>query len=177
MSCNKRRYWTGRGGISGNEVNVVQWESLINDKTALITGATSGLGMYASTFASKGCNLIITGRREKTWWENAESLQINSMPGDVGSSSQTVPAMPKGRDQSVPLPIRRSDHRDIFGEQRGLQLKRPLSCPETGYWKKMLYLQVWCGKLTHFVLKEHGTEEFRCHRINISSDSAFAFSH
>ena len=45
-------------------------------KTALITGATSGLGLsYARYFASKGCNLIITGRRENIIRENAESLQ------------------------------------------------------------------------------------------------------
>ena len=45
-------------------------------KTALITGATSGLGLsYARYFASKGCNLIITGRRENMIRENAESLQ------------------------------------------------------------------------------------------------------
>lgn len=45
-------------------------------KIALITGATSGLGFsYAKYFASKGHDLIITGRREEVIRKNADDLK------------------------------------------------------------------------------------------------------
>jgi short-subunit dehydrogenase len=38
----------------------------LSDRTALVTGASSGIGReIAELFASKGCNLVITARREE----------------------------------------------------------------------------------------------------------------
>ena len=38
----------------------------LSDRTALVTGASSGIGReIAELYASKGCNLVITARREE----------------------------------------------------------------------------------------------------------------
>ena len=38
----------------------------LSDRTALVTGASSGIGKeIAELYASKGCNLVITARREE----------------------------------------------------------------------------------------------------------------
>lgn len=45
-------------------------------KTALITGATSGLGLaYARYFAKEGYNLLITGRRKEKIEKQAEIIR------------------------------------------------------------------------------------------------------
>ena len=47
-------------------------------KTALITGATSGIGMeFAKALASEGCGLILTGRRTQRLLELKEKLNVD----------------------------------------------------------------------------------------------------
>ena len=44
----------------------------MSNKFALVTGASSGIGMEIATYlASKGINILLTARREETEWRNA----------------------------------------------------------------------------------------------------------
>ena len=48
----------------------------LKNKTALITGATSGIGLAtARALAQEGCRLIITGRRDKRLAEISQELK------------------------------------------------------------------------------------------------------
>ena len=50
----------------------------LKDKTALITGGTSGMGRAASElFAEEGCRIIIAGRREKIGKQIASNIKKN----------------------------------------------------------------------------------------------------
>ncbi len=61
---------------------------LTNIKTALITGASSGIGKaLAENFAGDGYNLYVTARREKQLQELASHLE-----GDYGISVTAIPA-------------------------------------------------------------------------------------
>ena len=140
-------------------------------KTALITGATSGLGLsYARYFASKGCNLIITGRREDVIRKNAESLQnqfhvnVEVIIAELSSLDGINRFLSQIGDRTI----------DILVNNAGFGLKPAfVDTPEADV-EKMLYLQVWCvTKLTHFVLKGMVQRNSGA-IINISSDGAFA---
>lgn len=59
-----------------NKKDIRKREEEIMRNVALITGATSGLGLaYAKEYAKKGYNLIITGRREEQIRANARSIE------------------------------------------------------------------------------------------------------
>jgi meso-butanediol dehydrogenase/(S,S)-butanediol dehydrogenase/diacetyl reductase len=56
----------------------------LNGKAALITGATSGIGLaIAERFAAEGARLILTGRNRESGADLAKRLQAEFMPGDV----------------------------------------------------------------------------------------------
>ena len=140
-------------------------------KTALITGATSGLGLsYAKYFAERGYDLIITGRRETIICKNAEDLrarfQVDVVVLIVDLSSR------EGIDSLI---AQIQDRRiDVLVNNAGFGLKPEFADTPQEDIEKMLCLQVWCvTKLTRLILKDmiqknSGTV------INISSDGAFA---
>jgi NAD(P)-dependent dehydrogenase (short-subunit alcohol dehydrogenase family) len=58
----------------------------LNGKIALVTGATSGMGLEtARVFAAEGAKVVITGRRQKELDEAAKSIGPSALavPGDV----------------------------------------------------------------------------------------------
>ena len=68
-------------------------EQLLKGKTALITGATSGIGMAtALCFAREGANLVLTGRRQARLDDLAAQLQetgavCHTLAGDAGETA------------------------------------------------------------------------------------------
>ncbi|MES2963370.1 MAG: SDR family NAD(P)-dependent oxidoreductase [Bdellovibrionota bacterium] len=69
-------------------------------KLALITGATSGIGLAtAEALASRGANLVITGRRDAVLKEIASKLEkahgvrVIPLAFDVGDTKQTISAL------------------------------------------------------------------------------------
>ena len=55
----------------------LQENYLLQNRTALITGGTSGIGFeIAKSFASAGANVIITGRNEKNLIRCCEELRF-----------------------------------------------------------------------------------------------------
>ena len=51
-------------------------EALLKNKTAIITGATSGIGReIAIQFAKEGANVVVTGRREENLVSLAEEIR------------------------------------------------------------------------------------------------------
>lgn len=140
-------------------------------KTALITGATSGLGLsYAKFFAAQGCDLIITGRREQIVRANADHIHsqfhvnVEVITGDLSTQEGLKSLIAQLQARQI----------DILVNNAGFGLKPTFVDTPAEDIEKMLYLQVWCiTKLTHFVLK--CMVERNCGTIiNISSDGAFA---
>lgn len=120
-------------------------------KTALITGATSGLGLsYADYFASKGYDLIITGRREEIIKSNARRLQ------DQYKVHAEAVIAELSTEDGVKRLISFIGNRkiDVFVNNAGFGLKPEFVHTPVEDVERILYLQVWCvTKLTHFVLK------------------------
>lgn len=85
------------------------------NKTALITGATAGFGeACAHEFASKGWDLIITGRREERLQAlkseiilayNADVLTLNFDVRDVDAVNKAIESIPSGVKSTISLLI------------------------------------------------------------------------
>lgn len=141
------------------------------NKTALITGATSGLGLsYAKYFAEKGFDLIITGRREEVIRKNAESLE--KQYGVAVTVLITELSCKEGVDDL--LDAVKGQEIDVLVNNAGFGLKPAFADTEEAEIDRLLYLQVSCvTRLTHYALK--GMLQRNCGAIiNISSDGAFA---
>lgn len=140
-------------------------------KTAVITGATSGLGLsYAKYYARQGLDLMITGRRREILLQNAQELQnqshvtVQPFIGDLSS--------PYGVDSLAGL--LRGRQIDVLVNNAGFGLKPTFAETPEDDVEKMMVLQIGCvTKLTHIVLQgmlQRGSGVI----INISSDGAFA---
>lgn len=140
-------------------------------KTALITGATSGLGLsYAKYFAARGYDLIITGRREPIIRENAEKLRTQF---HVEVEVLIVELSNQGGIDSLISQIR-NKRIDVLVNNAGFGLKPEFADTPLEDMEKMLCLQIWCvTRLTRFILKDMIQNDSGT-IINISSDGAFA---
>ena len=82
------------------------------NKTALITGATSGIGKAcAIKFAQNNCNLILTGRREerllklKTALEKDFKIEVTTLTFDVRENESVKSAIEKVKEMSIDVLI------------------------------------------------------------------------
>ena len=82
-------------------VNIpVLYGELLNDRTALITGGTSGIGFaIADAFMRNGADVIITGRNQERIESACEKLRLRN-PGRMASGTVMnncdVPKLPTG---------------------------------------------------------------------------------
>ena len=140
-------------------------------KTAVITGATSGLGLaYAERMAADGYDLIITGRREEIIKANAERIMH-----EYGRSVEVcITDLSDEEGVNKLIDVLNNKNISILVNNAGFGLKTKFI--DTNYCdvKRLLNLHIMAvTKLTYFVLqgmkqRNKGTI------INISSDGAFA---
>jgi len=140
------------------------------NKTALITGATSGIGAaFARRFAKIGYNLIITGRRKE---------KINSLAKELREEfniSVDVFIVELSSMDNVDFLIEKIKSRDIsvLVNNAGFATKGKFADENLNVQEQMINLHIICSiKLIHSILpnmidKNDGTI------INLSSQSAF----
>ena len=140
------------------------------NKTALITGATSGIGAaFARRFANAGYNLIVTGRRKEKINSLAEELR------EKFNISVDVFIVELSSMDNVDSLIEKIKNRDIrvLVNNAGFATKGRFTDEKLNTQEQMINLHVICSiKLIHSILpnmidKKDGTI------INLSSQSAF----
>ena len=139
--------------------------------TALITGATSGLGLaYAKEYAKKGYNLIITGRRENKIKANARNIE--SMYNVTVKVVIVDLANEKGLH--ILLDESKEDEIEVLVNNAGFGLKPVFSEVPKEDMDRIMFLQMnTVVILTQNILKQMISRN-RGTIINISSDGAFA---
>lgn len=143
---------------------------LLQNKVAVITGASSGLGLAtAMALAAEGAKLILVARREDRLLELQNRLvqegsEILSVTADV-CDEQEISAMVEAARQKF-------GHIDILVNNAGVMLNAPVLRARTSDWKRMLDTNVFgLMSATHAVLplmKAQGGG----HIVNISSAAA-----
>ena len=120
-------------------------------KLALITGATSGLGLsYAAYFASQGYDLIVTGRRREALFSNGKKwreqyhVNVETILVELSDREEVRRLIEHVGDREI----------DMLVNNAGFGLKPVFADTSEEEMERILSLQVWCvTKLTHFVLQ------------------------
>ena len=139
-------------------------------KTALITGATSGIGAsFAQRFARDGYDLILTGRREEVIRERAEALEKTY---GAGVEVHILELTDVERFDAFLEEISRRDV-DVLVNNAGFGLHRDFHRGKIGKWEAMLDVHAAAPlKLIHAVVPKM-LEKGEGTIINVSSISAF----
>ncbi len=141
-------------------------------KTALITGATSGIGAaFAEEFARRGYDLIITGRRKEKINKLADemsrkyNINVEVIIIELSNKQEVEKLVEKVKNQNI----------DVLINNAGFGIKSSYYESNFEKWERMLDVHVTCPmKLVHAVLpnmKERGSGTI----INVSSLSALLF--
>jgi hypothetical protein len=141
------------------------------NRIALITGASSGLGMvFARRFAQSGYDLVITGRRKEKLMHLADELE-----GSYGISVQWILAeLSEESDvQKITEFISRHDNISVLVNNAGFGSGKEFSCCDLTEHMQMLQVHVITTlRLVHAVLPQ-----MKCRKegtiINLSSLGAF----
>lgn len=141
------------------------------EQYALITGATSGLGLaYARRFAQEGYNLIITGRRKEIIEKRAGEIRAA-----YGCRTEVI-LVDLAQEAGVRtlLEALPGKNIDVLVNNAGFGLRTEFADTDIDDLKRLIFLETTAvTEITHYVLagmKERGTGRI----INISSDGAFA---
>ena len=98
-------------------------------KTALITGATSGIGMeFTKRFANMGYRLILTGRRVERLEQLSESLSVpcRIIPADLSKESGCYELLEEIADEDIYVFINNAGFGDC-GNFSDTKLEKELS--------------------------------------------------
>ncbi len=142
----------------------------MKSKTAVITGATSGIGVaFATRLAEEGRNLIITGRRKEKIEAFAEKLR-NEYKIDV---EVIIAELSENEDVQRLIEILKCRKVDVLINNAGFGVSSPFQNCDLEVMEQMVKLNVLTPtKLIHAVLPsmiEHSSGTI----INVSSESAF----
>lgn len=138
-------------------------------KTALITGATSGLGLsYARYFAARDFDLILVGRRPLLHQRCAQlrgEYGVKAIPLflDLGKEGGVDALLAAVEGQQI----------DVLVNNAGFGLSRPLMEAEEEQIRKLCYLHMDALTRLCRVLGAGMVRRGRGHIINISSSAAF----
>lgn len=141
------------------------------EQYALITGATSGLGLaYAERFAQEGYSLIITGRRKIVIETRAEAIRLKYgcrvlvVLVDLADETGVRTLLEQLGDKEI----------DVLVNNAGFGFRTGFMDTDAGNIMRMIHLHTAAvAQLTHFVIKGM-KKRGRGRVINISSDGAFA---
>lgn len=137
---------------------------------ALITGATSGLGLaYATWFAGKGYDLIVTGRRKEVIERRAQEIR------DKYACRVMVILADLAREDGVRKLLASLEGREIhvLVNNACFGFRSSFSDTDVDGLKRLIYLQTTAvAEITHHVLKGM-KERNKGSIINISSSGAF----
>lgn len=143
----------------------------VSEKTACVTGATSGIGAaFAELFARQGFSLILTGRREEKIRALADRLSV-----EHGVSVEVIQAELSDRKtiESLALRLAALDGLEILVNNAGFAEKGRFFEQEFPLSERMLQVHdLAVLRLTHAVLPDMMARR-RGAVINVSSISAF----
>lgn len=144
---------------------------MTNGKTALITGATSGIGAaFAEEFAGRGYNLLITGRRAEKLEAVARRLRDTYA---VAVEVRIIELSDREKVHGFCRELAQRDDIEALVNNAGFGFNEYFAKGELDVWEKMTETQVLAPlAITHAVLpamikRDEGII------INVSSDGAF----
>jgi NAD(P)-dependent dehydrogenase (short-subunit alcohol dehydrogenase family) len=144
---------------------VTHEESMLAGKTALVTGATSGIGRaIAEHFAATGARLMLTGRNQAAGDALARQLGARFMAGDI-----TQPDLP---EQLVAATVAAYGQLDILVNNAGITHRGTLLETTDEVWEQVMAVNLTalmrCSRaaLRHMVTRSAGSI------VNIASDFA-----
>lgn len=111
-----------------------------NDKTIVITGASSGIGeATAERFAKEGANVVLAARRTERLEEIKDRLKDH--PGSVEVKATDVTVQQEVEDL-ISFAIDKFDHVDVLFNNAGLMPLSFLENKKTDEWEKMIDVNI-----------------------------------
>jgi NAD(P)-dependent dehydrogenase (short-subunit alcohol dehydrogenase family) len=156
--------------------------SLLAGKTAVVTGASSGIGRaIAIAFAGEGASVVVADITDKPVEGGGSTLELIALAGGAGSFHRTDVGRWEDVDALISATVARHGRLDVMVNNAATYSGTPLLQTELGQWEEVMRVNLTgifhgCKRAIQQMITQEPREEVRGRVINLGSQQGIVTS-